>query len=93
MFAFMAVYHLLSLGASELLERWQRDGKSLRYRYISLGIALRIGFSSIPNNSSVIFKRQRYKKTVSDTFPAIMFVLAFFLEANLFPPGKNSVFI
>jgi len=26
MFAFMAVYHLLSLGASELLERWQRDG-------------------------------------------------------------------
>jgi len=59
----------------------------------SLGISLGIGFSSIPNNSPVIFKRQRYKKPVSDTLPAVMFVLAFILEANLFTPGKNSIFI
>jgi hypothetical protein len=59
----------------------------------SLGITLRIGFSSIPTNSPVIFKGQRYKKTVSDALPAVMFVLAFFLEAKLFTPGKNRVFI
>jgi hypothetical protein len=54
---------------------------------------LGIGLSSIPTNSPVIFKGQRYKKTVSDALPAVMFVLAFFLEAKLFTPGKNRVFI
>jgi hypothetical protein len=61
------------------------------YHLQSSGIALRIGFSSIPNNSPVIFKGQRHKKTISDTLPAVIFVLAFFLEANLFPAGKNSM--
>ena len=59
----------------------------------SLGITLGTGLSSIPTNSPVIFKRQRYKKPVSDTLPAVMFVLALFLEANLFTPRKNGVFI
>jgi hypothetical protein len=80
----MAVYHLW---------KGRKQTEKVTIPVLRLGIALGIGFSSIPTNSPVIFKRQRYKKTVSDALPAVMFVLAFFFKTTLFTPWKGKVFI